>query len=168
MSGAALRCLYTACSQAGNGIATPSPVMAGIPSNCNKFHFVGATTTCAGIIAYNHIAAANFYKWNPEVGSNCAGLWASYYVCVGVVGSTTIAPVATTTKAGNGIATPTPVQPNMVKNCKKFHVVSSGTTCQGIASYDKITLADFYKWNPDVGTTCSTLFIGYYTCVAVL
>lgn len=22
------------------------------------------------------------YKWNPDVGTNCASLWLGYYVCV--------------------------------------------------------------------------------------
>jgi hypothetical protein len=159
----------TATTKAGNGIATPTPVMAGIPSNCNKFHLVGSTTTCAGIIAYNGISSADFDKWNPSVGKGCAKLWLGYNVCVGVVGSTPT-PKATSTKTtkGNGVATPTPVQAGMVKNCKKFHIVRSGTTCQAIATYNKISLADLYKWNPDVGNICKNLWLGYYTCVAVL
>ncbi|KAJ5872370.1 uncharacterized protein N7529_004723 [Penicillium soppii] len=30
------------------------------------------------------ITAAQFNTWNPYVGSDCAGLWLNFYVCVGV------------------------------------------------------------------------------------
>ncbi|KAK4153834.1 hypothetical protein C8A00DRAFT_33378 [Chaetomidium leptoderma] len=164
--------IITTTKSAGNGIPTPTPVMAGIPTNCNKFHPVKDTTTCAGIISYNGISSADFYKWNPSVGADCSNLWLGYNMCVGVVGSTPTTTLkttsTTTTTKGNGVATPTPVQANMVKSCKKFHIVGDGTTCQAIATYDKITLADFYKWNPDVGSNCENLWLGYYTCVAVL
>ena len=39
-------------------------------------------------------------------------------------------PEATTTApAGNGIATPTPIQADMVSNCKSFYLVVAGDQC---------------------------------------
>jgi hypothetical protein len=63
---------------------------------------------------------------------------------------------------------PSPSQSGMVKNCNKFHKVVSGDTCSTIATAAKITLANFYKWNPAVGSSCKTLFLRYYVCVAIL
>ncbi|KAJ3545053.1 hypothetical protein NM208_g2698 [Fusarium decemcellulare] len=144
----------------GNGIKTPSPIQTGMVTNCNKFHPVSSTTTCASIQSYYDITLADFVKWNPAVGKDCKGLWANYNVCVGVIGGTP-------TKPGNGIETPSPIQAGMVSNCKKFHPVSSTTTCASIQKYYKITMAQLAKWNPAVGSKCTALWANYYVCVGV-
>lgn len=146
---------------AGNGIATPQPIQPGMVGNCNRFYLVKPGDGCAAIAASNGISTTQFYGWNPEVGTSCAGLWANVNVCVGVVGSTptTRAPPVTTTAAGNGITTPTPVQPNMVRNCNRFYKVRSGDICDTIASRNGISLAQLYSWNPDVGSTCCKSFL---------
>ncbi|KAK3901749.1 hypothetical protein C8A05DRAFT_34547 [Staphylotrichum tortipilum] len=43
------------------------------------------------------------------------------------------------TTATNGIATPTPIQPNMVNNCDLFHKVKSEDTCATIAASKGVT-----------------------------
>ncbi|KAM5351161.1 hypothetical protein ACJ41O_003884 [Fusarium nematophilum] len=143
-----------------NGIKTPSPIQNGMVNNCNKFHMVKSTTTCASIQSYYDITMADFAKWNPAVGKDCKGLWANYNVCVGVVGGTP-------TKPGNGVQTPSPIQAGMVSNCKRFHLSSSTTTCTSIQNYYKITMAQLAKWNPAVGSKCTTLWAKYYVCVGV-
>ncbi|KAL6354006.1 hypothetical protein LRP88_12637 [Fusarium phalaenopsidis] len=143
-----------------NGISTPSPIQAGMVSNCNKFHLVSSTTTCTSIQNYYKITMADFAKWNPAVGSKCTALWANYHVCIGVMGGTP-------TNPGNGVSTPSPIQPGMVSNCKKFHLVSSTTTCASIQDYYKITMAQFAKWNPAVGEKCTALWAQYHVCVGV-
>ncbi|KLO83407.1 uncharacterized protein FFB20_06853 [Fusarium fujikuroi] len=143
-----------------NGIKTPPPVQPGMVSNCNKFHMVQKTTTCDSIQKYYKISLADFVKWNPAVGSKCTGLWADYNVCVGVIGGTP-------TKPDNGVKTPSPIQPGMVSNCKKFHEVASTTTCDSIQKYYKITMAQLAKWNPAVGTKCTALWAKYWVCVGV-
>jgi hypothetical protein len=113
---------------------------------------------------------------NPTIANpGCTNLWESYHVCVGVPGAikttptTTAAATPTPTKPSNGVTTPQPVRPNMTKNCKSFHSVErDDTTCQKIADYRGIRLSDFYKWNPDVGSTCTNLWKGYHYCWAVL
>ncbi|RKK66494.1 hypothetical protein BFJ69_g15358 [Fusarium oxysporum] len=122
-----------------NGINTPPPIQQNMVANCNKFHMVTKTTT---------------------FGSNCAGLWAGYNVCVGVVGGTP-------TQPGNGVKTPSPIQPKMVSNCKKFHKVTSTTTCVSIQKYYKIAMAQLVKWNPTVGKGCDKLWADYWVCVGV-
>ncbi|KAK4096007.1 carbohydrate-binding module family 50 protein, partial [Parathielavia hyrcaniae] len=99
----------TSTTVPGNGVSTPVPTQPGMISYCNKFHFVQQGQTCATIAALYSISAAQFIQWNSAAGSDCSGLWASTYACVGVIEGTP-AP-STTTKPGNGVTTPTPTHP---------------------------------------------------------
>jgi cytochrome c-type biogenesis protein CcmH/NrfF len=162
----------TTTTSAGNGVTTPTPTQPGMVGNCAKFHWVSQGTTCNQILSYNKISLTDFATWNPSVKADCSGLWAEVNVCVGLIGgslTTTAQPTTTqpTTTVGNGIATPTPIQPGMVSNCKKFHYVSEGDACSQITSYEKITLADFIKWNTGVGSTCSNMWSKAYVCVGI-
>ncbi|KAK0757408.1 hypothetical protein N5P37_010131 [Trichoderma harzianum] len=153
----------------GNGITTPTPTQTGMVSNCNSFYLVKSGDSCATVAAAKGISLDNFYKWNPAVGTGCSSLLVSYYVCVNIVGGPTPTTMKTSkTTPGNGVATPTPTQAGMVTNCKTFHLVVSGDSCQAIATNAKITLANFEKWNPGVGSTCSSLWLGYYVCIGLI
>ncbi|KIL88359.1 hypothetical protein FAVG1_08438 [Fusarium avenaceum] len=158
----------------GNGIKTPDPIQEVMVTNCNKFHYVSPTTSCQGILNQNKISLADFFKWNPAIGEDCSQLWAGTNACIGVIGftpsltTTTNPKPATTTTKGNGIKTPEPIQEGMVSNCNKWHFIGEKTTCQGIIDYNKITLADFIKWNPAVGEGCNKLWKGTNACVGVV
>jgi LysM repeat protein len=143
-----------------NGIKTPSPIQAGMVTNCNKFAEVKSTTTCASIQNYYKISMEQIAKWNPKVGSSCNALLVGYHVCVGVIGQTP-------TQPPKQDPTPTPFLPDMIKNCKKFHLVKATTTCESIQNYYKITMAQIAKWNPKVGTKCTGLWKDYWVCVGV-
>lgn len=139
-------------------------------SNCNKFYFVETGDSCDAIARSHGITFANFFAWNPEVKSDCGGLWANVNVCVGVIGFTpsiTTAP-ATTTTAGNGIATPTPIQPGMVSNCDAFHKVVSGDQCDALAARYGVTRAQLTTWNPEIGSGCNSMWLDYYICVSII
>lgn len=154
----------TTTSTATNGISTPTPTRPGMVSNCDAFYNVQSGDECA-VIARNHgISVNQLYTWNTQIGSDCSGLWAGYYICVSVIG---VDPTSTTTSTGNGIATPTPTQTGMVGNCRVFHLVVSGDNCESIAQDAGITLARFYSWNPGVGSSCGSLWLGYYVCIGV-
>ncbi|KAF4952928.1 hypothetical protein FGADI_6361 [Fusarium gaditjirri] len=146
----------TTTKSSSNGVKTPPPVQAGMVSNCNKFHLVQKTTTCASIQNYYKISLTDFVKWNPAVGKDCKGLWADYNVCVGVIGGTP-------TNPGNGVETPSPIQSGLVSNCKKFHMVQTTTTCASIQKYYSISLAQLVKWNPAIGSKCTALWAKYWT-----
>ncbi|KAJ9421242.1 hypothetical protein FOXG_17687 [Fusarium oxysporum f. sp. lycopersici 4287] len=156
---------------ATNGIRTPAPIQEGIVKNCNKFHLVKKTTTCASIEDYYKLPLATFKKWNPAVGSDCRTLLAHYWVCVSTVDYKPD-PVVTSkpspTTPSNGIKTPSPIQTNMHKNCDKFHVIKSTTTCVSISDYYKLPLKDFYSWNPSVGSSCQALLVDYWVCVSIV
>ncbi|KAI1055596.1 hypothetical protein LB505_010846 [Fusarium chuoi] len=149
-----------------NGISTPKPTQSGMVSNCNKFHIIKSTTTCQGIVDYNKITMANLLKWNVGINSQCSNLILGSSVCVGIIGGSVTHSTTTSSTTAGGITTPTPIQSGMTTGCTKFHPVKSTTTCQGILDYNKITLAQFYKWNPAVKSDCSNLWPETYACVA--
>lgn len=49
----------------------------------------------------------------------------------------------------------------------EYYLVKSGDSCSAILSEYNITLAQFYSWNPSVGSDCTTMLSGYYYCVGV-
>ncbi|KAJ5116977.1 hypothetical protein N7456_001325 [Penicillium angulare] len=155
-------------TSSGNGISTPTPIQAGMVDDCDSFHLVVTDDTCDAIASAAGISTTDFYAWNSGVGSGCTSLWLGYYVCTGIIGSTPTTTTTTTTSTGNGVTTPTPIQPGMVSDCDKFHEVVSGDGCQAIADDADITLAEFEAWNTEVGSTCSTLWLGYYVCIGIL
>lgn len=56
----------------------------------------------------------------------------------------------------------------MVGNCNKFYLVVANDQCGAIASTHSITLANFYRWNTGLTSTCSNLGLGDYVCVNVV
>jgi LysM repeat protein len=151
-----------------NGISTPTPVQTGMVGNCNKFYLVQSGDSCAPIAAEYGIPLATFYSWNPAVGTTCSTLDVGDYVCVDTIGyvpPTTTTSAKPTTTTGNGITTPTPYETGMVGNCNKFYYVVSGDTCASIASKQGISVSNFEKWNPMVGSSCSGLWLNAYVCV---
>ncbi|KAL4733764.1 hypothetical protein BDV11DRAFT_175388 [Aspergillus similis] len=154
-----------------SGVSTPSPVQTGIVATCNEFYKVVAGDTCYDIAQDIGIDLDTFYKWNPAVKTDCSGLQADVYVCVGVSGSTLPTTTATTSGATTtittGISTPTPTQTGMVENCGKFYLVQAGDGCWDLANEKGIALEDFYDWNPAVGDDCSGLQADVYVCVGL-
>jgi len=61
-----------------------SPVLPRTDPACKKFAYVTGLTFCAGLADQYKISLAEFYRLNPDVGSDCSGLAAKYYVCVGI------------------------------------------------------------------------------------
>lgn len=160
----------TVSSTPTNGIATPTPIQDKMVSNCDAFHKVVDGDGCDKIASKYGISTKQFYTWNPSVGDSCKSLWIDYYVCVSIVGvnpTPTTMQTSTTTK-GNGITTPTPIQDGMTTNCKTFKKIKDGDECAAIAKNANISLANFYKWNPGVGSNCKSLWLDTYVCIAVL
>ncbi|KAL5358870.1 LysM domain protein [Aspergillus floccosus] len=153
----------TSTSTAGN----PLPTQAGLISTCNALHLVESGDYCQGIqTSFGNFTLSQFYSWNPSVKSDCTGLQAGYYVCIGVGGST--APTTTTTTAATTTsATNMPQQTGIASTCNKYHLVSDGDTCDVIVAKYGIALSNFYAWNPAIGSSCSSLWLGYYVCAGV-
>ncbi|KAF3941517.1 Autolysin [Dactylella cylindrospora] len=157
----------TATTTRNNGVSTPTPIQAGMTTNCNKFYLVKGGDGCDPIARQFGISLSNFYSWNPAVKNDCSGLWPDYYVCVGLIGSTPTTTSKTTTTTAGGVVTPTPTQEGMIKNCKKFHFVQAGQTCEPIQKQYGVTLAQLYSWNPAIGPACQGMWAQTYLCVGV-
>ncbi|CEF86709.1 unnamed protein product [Fusarium graminearum] len=133
-----------------NGISTPLPIQANMsaqqrPARPSRITIPSLYQTLGSGILRSVLTAQTFRLDN---------------VCVGVIGGTP-------TKPSDGIKTPSPIQPKMTTNCKKFHKVASTTTCASIQKYYKITMAQLLKWNPTVGSGCEKLWADYWVCVGV-
>ena len=84
------------------------------------------------------------------------------HVCVDILGTSNTSATAT-----SSISTPSPIQTGMTSLCDEFHLVETGDECSTIADQYSIALADFYSWNPVVGTSCTNFELGEYVCVGV-
>ncbi|KAJ5046877.1 hypothetical protein J3E74DRAFT_296131 [Bipolaris maydis] len=160
----------------------PTNTHAGQPSTCNKWHTTGAESSCWAIITDSGVAPADFYAWNPVLGSrgeNCVTqIWPGYAYCIGVSSApppitTATASRTSTTSASSttGPAKPSETQAGIVANCNKFVRAGGGDGCWKLANDAGIESALFYKWNPVVGANgenCGTqIWPGYYYCVGV-
>ncbi|KAI8722371.1 hypothetical protein NCS52_00380800 [Fusarium sp. LHS14.1] len=59
-------------------------------------------------------------------------------------------------------------QEGQPSNCRDWHKVERGDTCESIASnYGnwRMTVNEFKKWNPAVLDDCSGLFVGWWVCI---
>ncbi|PYH91868.1 LysM domain protein [Aspergillus ellipticus CBS 707.79] len=147
-----------------NGV--PSPTQSGLISTCDEYYYVEKGDTCYNIQnSYMDFTLDEFYTWNPSISSGCSGLQPDYYVCVGVAGSTTTATATTT--ASSSSASDEPQQTGLVANCDNYYYVEKGDSCSAILTEFDITMADFYAWNPAVGSNCNTMQYGYYVCVGI-
>ncbi|KAI9162744.1 LysM domain-containing protein [Paramyrothecium foliicola] len=151
-----------------NGVATPTPIQPGMVGNCDAFHKVKSGDTCDALSKTYGVTIQQLTTWNTQIGATCGSMWLDYHICVSIIGvnPTMTITTSTTTRSGNGIATPTPIQPGMTTSCTKFHYISPGNTCSQITSFQKITQAQFYKWNPAIGANCNNLQSGTHACVA--
>ena len=147
-----------------NGVETPSPLQPDVVSNCDSFYYVKSSDSCVNIAKANGISTTQFLAWNPSAGSDCTGLWANAYACVSIIGHTPTSAAPSPTTTGNGIATPTPIQDGMVRNCDSFYMVKSGDTCDKISSAKGITSAQIISWNPAVGSNCGSLWLDTVSC----
>ncbi|KAJ5166767.1 uncharacterized protein N7482_005548 [Penicillium canariense] len=86
-------CVDVKSSATSTGITTPAPIQTGMVSNCDNFYKVVTNDQCGQIASEYSIPLSSFYSWNLAVRTDCSGLQASEYVCVGVAGAA--APTAT-------------------------------------------------------------------------
>lgn len=137
--------------------------------------------TCASIEDDFDLTEANLLLYNPWLASS--GCDTSLYegledddmraLCVAVGGTsspttTTAIPITTSSTTTTSGASPTITpMPDIVENCTKYHVVVEGDGCYDISVAYDISLSDFYSWNPDIGTDCYNLWLGYGVCVGV-
>lgn len=169
----------TTSTTSGPITGKPSPTQPGLIESCTTFYKAVPGDGCWAIVNtvfHNQFTLEDFYAWNPAVGTDCAGLQANVYYCVGIPGSTTTRtsqPSTTTTRATTTTSThtgPSPTQPGLISTCTSFYKVIPGDGCWDIVNnkYGGVfTLAQFYSWNPALNGDCSGLQAGYYVCVGI-
>ncbi|KAL4883886.1 hypothetical protein BJY04DRAFT_226219 [Aspergillus karnatakaensis] len=128
----------------------PSPTQPGLINTCTSFYRAQAGDTCQTITQqkYPYInSQVLFTRWNPAVGSDCAGLLSGYYYCV-----------------ATELHQP---MPGIISSCRRYYQVKAGDTCWSIQQQYGITAGEFNRWNPLVGSDCGSLWVRYFVCVAV-
>ncbi|GMF89511.1 unnamed protein product [Aspergillus oryzae] len=150
-------------------------------SDCNCYYVIRGKEAEG-----SDLSEAKLVELNPWIGTgDCStGLFAGLKgeeqraVCLGtgpLSSSTTTSPTRATSPVTPTIGTSTSLapsatvtpQPGAIKTCNAYHVVKSGDECATIAEANGISLETFYKWNPQVGSDCRTLWLGYGVCVSV-
>lgn len=122
-----------------------------ISKSCNGWHTVVNGDGCWSIEQKYGITHAQFLAMNPDVSQDClTNFWPGSAYCV---------------REGP----PGPTQPNIAKNCNKWHTVGDGDTgCWSVEQKYGISHADFIKWNPDIPDACNANFWPKYAyCVGV-
>ncbi|KAL7621054.1 hypothetical protein AAE478_008366 [Parahypoxylon ruwenzoriense] len=140
--------------------------------------------SCETWASASDVTIAELMAWNPSLSAeNCVFQSGKSYCIQKDETSTTTsdsgsstpaptpptetAPSTTSTSTTSGAEPPAPTQPGAITTCKVWHTVVSGDGCWAIAEEAGISLDDFYKWNPGVGSDCSALWLGYAVCVGV-
>ncbi|KAH9206729.1 hypothetical protein DL95DRAFT_347253 [Leptodontidium sp. 2 PMI_412] len=152
--------MSTTTSTKTTSVSIPGPTQSGITPGCTAYYLTksGGGDTCASIESQFGITFAQFYAWNPAIGSNCGALWLGEAYCVAGP------PVATSTT----VTAPAPTQSGITANCNAYTVTpSQGASCAAIESQYGITFAQFYAWNPAIGSGCTNLWAGEAYCVGV-
>lgn len=152
--------MSTTTSTKTTTVSIPGPTQSGITPGCTAYYLTksGGGVTCASIDSQFGITFAQFYAWNPAIGSNCGALWLGEAYCVAGP------PVATSTT----VTAPAPTQSGITVNCNAYTVTpSQGASCAAIESQYGITFAQFYAWNPAIGSGCTNLWAGETYCVGV-
>ncbi|KAL4911937.1 hypothetical protein BDW62DRAFT_206942 [Aspergillus aurantiobrunneus] len=144
--------------------ATPAaPTQTGIVAGCQRYHTIASGEDCSTLESKFDVTLAQLYEWNPSIGKTCTNLWLGYAYCV--EGPSAITTAKTTTSTAGPV--PTQTQTGIVSDCNKYYTVISGDSCAKIEGNYGITFAQFYEWNPAIGSNCDSLWVGYAVCVGV-
>ena len=127
-----------AFNSSGSSGPPPPPVnlATGSLNNCTSYYTVVSGDNCPAIETTFKIAAADFFRWNPEVSFDCSNILVGEAYCVG----------------GGGNA------------CNKIYVVQSGDFCFAITQSQDITQQQLDALNPFLDSNCD-LSVGESLCV---
>ncbi|KAF4229628.1 hypothetical protein CNMCM8980_007194 [Aspergillus fumigatiaffinis] len=140
----------------------PTPTESSFP--CSKEYTIVSGDSCAAVESKFGIIFAQFYSWNPDIGSNCEYPQIGNTYCVAGPDTST----STTTTASSTTTTgAAPTQTGIISTCKTCYTVVEGNSCWSIEQAYGISANDFVSWNPAVGEDCPGLWLGYAYCVGV-
>ncbi|KAI9642412.1 hypothetical protein NHQ30_009217 [Ciborinia camelliae] len=143
------------------------PIREGAIDTCTEFADVPGDWECTDILAIYELTIAQFYAYNPAVGSDCVGLWPEMAYCIRAPGYTSPSSSSVPTSTSSlGPAGPT--HTGQPASCNKWHVVVDGDSCASVAAKYGISTAQLFSWNPAVSTDCVTNFwLGQAYCVGI-
>lgn len=122
-------------------------------------------------------------SWNPTLNSDCSGLFAGWWVCIGTpptsteqfawttTGATAVIPTFTgnytftTFPEVDSSFTASPTQTGIVSGCLSYYQAQTGDTCRNIVDGHFLTEADFMAMNPALNGNCDGLWVDYWYCV---
>ncbi|KAK7922955.1 hypothetical protein PG985_007026 [Apiospora marii] len=162
----------------------PQRTQPGQPPRCNNWYLVEPTDTCKMILSTNSwLTLEKLHAWNPTLHDDCSGLYAGWWLCIGVPPTsavefgwtTTDGPASVPTFAGNYTFTTLPeidstfvaepTQTSIVSGCLSYYQAQEGETCRSIVDGHYLTEKDFLAMNPALDGKCDGLWNGYYYCV---
>ena len=127
-------------------------------TGCMEWYFTLSGDSCDDICQSFDIPYWAFQEWNPVLGSAC-NLWADTSYCVyGPNGDEVYYGEAPTATSTGGF--PGPTQTGIVAGCTEWYLAQAGDECSLIAGNYSISLAEFYAWNPAVGSSRQYLVPG--------
>ncbi|OAA63388.1 peptidoglycan-binding protein [Niveomyces insectorum RCEF 264] len=162
----------------------PTQTQAGQPSYCNYWHLVQGGDTCVSIAAMysTWMSLADFFAWNPVVGTDCSGLYIMYWVCVGIQPQTSLTLEYPTTSptipdevpwtptpqpSVDFSFTPSPTQGPLPTNCANYYFSRPGDTCHNVAAnLGYVSEEQFLAYNSFLDGNCNGLWSGVYYCVS--
>jgi LysM repeat protein len=154
----------TAPSTTATSPSSTASTPTGSSATCSKEYTVVSGDSCAAIESEFGITFAQFYSWNPDIGSNCEYLQIGKQYCV--AGPATSSSTTTAAPSSTTIGT-APTQTGIISTCKTYYTAVEGDSCWSIEQAYGISAGDFVSWNPAVGEDCSGLWLGYSYCVGV-
>ncbi len=160
----------------------PTRTLSGQPAACTNWHLPNAFDTCRRIVAsYSSLTDEDLLEWNPTLGEDCGGLYAGWWVCVGINGTSTYDPdfieeedlttsvVIPTATAFTPPALPTippyvpePTHAGTVAGCLQYAKAEAEDTCEDFVDGEMLTEAEFFALNPGLGDVCNGLWANYY------
>ncbi|KAI1448974.1 carbohydrate-binding module family 50 protein [Annulohypoxylon stygium] len=153
------------------------PIRDGAIETCTEFADVPEDWQCTDVLANYELTIAQFYEYNPAVGSDCGNLWPNMAYCIRAPGytdpsATTSGPSGTATPTSTSTPGPSPTQSgNAVAKCNKYAQAEKGDLCTNFAERNNVSLQQLYTWNTLLksdGSGCaSNLWGGYWYCVGV-
>ena len=148
-------CVFSIYASSSATTGPPSNVATGtITTNCTGYHTIVTGDSCGSIETNYNITDTLFHSMNPELTSTCTNLVIGDAYCIGTSNTTS------TTGPPSNLAS------GSLANCTKYDTVVSGQSCTTIVATYSITLSDFFRWNPEVNTTCTNIVLQKAYCVA--
>ncbi|KAK4443888.1 hypothetical protein QBC34DRAFT_310143 [Podospora aff. communis PSN243] len=161
----------------------PTRTQSGQPASCTNWYLPDARENCANVIAqFSGLTPEELLAWNPTLGEDCGGLYAGWWVCVGVRTSRTIdmdfttsditsvdVPTATefTSQTWPTISSyvPEPTHAGTVAGCLEYAKAEADDTCLNFVDGEMLTEAQFFELNPGLEDNCEGLWANYYYCI---